>query len=289
MAVSVGFESGNQRILDLIDKGTRPEQVRRTMTAMTKANIGVQMMGFTGFPTETREEALDSIGFLRDNPDLWTLGGLGDFMLTPGAIVAKEPERFGISNVRPVEGSDIVRVLRYDEPVTEAAHDEVMRAKSTLNPGHYHRPWLGSTDTPHSFFYHDRYGTDVRGVLAHDRVRQHDDDRTEFVANGVFVDRADEQAWEAYRRMRAEEQEGTPGALLPVDRHLFRRADGQVFALNRSSRTFLDLFTAPLTLAEAQHRLWVVEPTVADRVWRTFIGQRLLRRHALPEPTPATG
>ncbi|MEK8104216.1 hypothetical protein NKG94_02015 [Micromonospora sp. M12] len=50
VAISVGFESGNQRILDLIDKGTKPEQVRRTMTSMTKANIGVQMMGFTGFP-----------------------------------------------------------------------------------------------------------------------------------------------------------------------------------------------------------------------------------------------
>ncbi|MEK8104217.1 hypothetical protein NKG94_02020 [Micromonospora sp. M12] len=56
-------------------------------------------------------------------------------MLTPGAIVAKEPERFGITNVRPVEGSDIVRVLQYDEPVTEAAQAEVAQAKAGLNPG----------------------------------------------------------------------------------------------------------------------------------------------------------
>ncbi|MFG1743169.1 B12-binding domain-containing radical SAM protein [Micromonospora chalcea] len=287
VAVSVGFESGNQRILDLIDKGTRPEQVRRTMTAMTKANIGVQMMGFTGFPTETREEALDSIAFLRDNPDLWTLGGLGDFMLTPGAIVAKEPDRFGITNVRPVEGSDIVRMLRYDEPVTEAAQAEVARAKADLNPGHFHRPWLGSTDTPHTFFYHDRYGTAVRGVLAHDRVRHDTDDRTEFLANGAFVDRDDEQVWDAYRRIRSDEQEGVPGDL-PANRHLFRRTDGQVFALNRSSRLFLDLFSTPLTLAEAQRRLWIVEPAVADRVWRTFIGQRLIRRHQLPAPARPT-
>lgn len=240
VAISVGFESGNQRILDLIDKGTKPEQVRRTMTAMTKANIGVQMMGFTGFPTETREEALDSITFLRENPDLWTLGGLGDFMLTPGAIVAKEPDRFGITNVRPVEGSDIVRMLQYDEPVTEAAQAEIAQAKADLNPGHFHRPWLGSTDTPHTFFYHDRYGTAVRGVLAHDRVRHDTDDQTQFLANGTFVDRDDEQVWEAYRRIRSDEQDGSPGEL-PADRHLFRRADGLVFALNRSSRLFLDL------------------------------------------------
>jgi anaerobic magnesium-protoporphyrin IX monomethyl ester cyclase len=278
VAISVGFESGNQRILDLIDKGTKPVQVERTMTAMTKAGIGVQMMGFTGFPTETREEALESVNFLREHEDLWTFGGLGDFMLTPGAIVAKAPDRFGIANVRPIEGADIVRMLVFDEPVTEAARDEVAAAKANMNPGHFSRPWLGSTDTPHSFFYHDRYGTAVRSVLADDRLRRDSDDDAPFVVNGVFVERQDETTWDAYRRIKEAEQEGTPGAALPVNRHLFRRVDGQVFALNRSSRTILDLFASPRTLAEAHQRLWIVDSTVVDRVWQTFIGQRLIRR-----------
>jgi hypothetical protein len=282
VAISVGFESGNQRVLDLIDKGTRPAQVERTMSAMTKAGIGVQMMGFTGFPTETREEALESVDFLREHEDLWTFGGLGDFMLTPGAIVAKEPDRFGITNVRPVEGSEIVRILTFDEPITEAARDEVAAAKANLNPGHFSRPWLGSTDTPHSFFYHDRYGTAVRSVLAQDRTRRDGDDDAPFIVNGVFVERMDENTWEAYRRIKQAEQEGTPGAALPTDRHLFRRVDGQVFALNRSSRTILDLFASPQTLAQAHQRLWIVDSTVVDRVWRTFIGQRLIRREEVP-------
>jgi len=101
VTVSVGFESGNQRILDLIDKGTTPAQVKQTITAMHAAGIAVQMMGFTGFPTETFAEARDSIDFLADNRELWTFGGLGSFVLTPGAIVAKEPARFGIANMRP--------------------------------------------------------------------------------------------------------------------------------------------------------------------------------------------
>ena len=107
-------------------------------------------------------------------------------------------------------------------------------------------------------------------MLAHDRVRHDTDDRTEFLANGSFVDRDDEQVWDAYRRIRSDEQEGVrrpAGGRAPVPPR-----DGQVFALNRSRRLFLDLFSTPLTLAEAQRRLWIVEPAVADRVWRTFIG-----------------
>jgi anaerobic magnesium-protoporphyrin IX monomethyl ester cyclase len=278
VAISVGFESGNQRILDLIDKGTKPAQVRGTMTAMTKAGIGVQMMGFTGFPTETREEAFESIDFLRENEDLWTLGGLGEFVLTPGAIVAKEPDRFGITNVRPSPGSDIARVLEFDEPVTAAARDEVAAARVALNPGHYHRPWLGATDTPHSFFYHDRYGTALRAVFAHERTRQEADDVRQFVANGAFVERGDDAAWRLYRQIKAAEQDGRPGRALPEDGQLFRRTDGQVFALNRSTRRFLDLFNAPLTLADAGQHAWLLDPQSADRLWRTFISQRLIRR-----------
>ena len=140
---------------------------------------------------------------------------------------------------------------------------------------------MGATDTPHTFFYHDRYGTAVRGVLAHDRLRHDTDDQTEFLADGSFVDRDDEQVWEAYRRIRSDEQDGVPGDL-PADRHLFRRVDGQVFALNRSSRLFLDLFSRAAHLRRGAAPALDIEPTVADRVWRTFIGQRLIRRHRLP-------
>ncbi|MET0426105.1 MAG: radical SAM protein, partial [Actinoplanes sp.] len=117
VAVSVGFESGNQRVLDLIDKGTQPDKVRQTITSMTKAGIGVQMMGFTGFPTETAAEGRESIDFLMQNRDLWTFGGLGRFTLTSGSIVARRPADFGVSNIRPLPGSDIQRVLQYDEPI----------------------------------------------------------------------------------------------------------------------------------------------------------------------------
>ena len=57
-------------------------------------------MGFTGFPTESYEEALDSIHVLEELRGHWTFGGLGTFELTPGAIAAQNPSHFGISELK---------------------------------------------------------------------------------------------------------------------------------------------------------------------------------------------
>ncbi|GAA1798770.1 hypothetical protein GCM10009682_20440 [Luedemannella flava] len=277
-AISVGFESANQRVLDLIDKGTRPAQVKQTITAMTKAGIGVQMMGFTGFPTETRDEALDSINFLLDNRDLWTFGGLGDFVLTPGAIVAKQPDRFGISNLRRPPQGDVSPVLFYDEPVTEAAREEIGEAKKRLNRAHYDRPWLGAVDTPHTFFYHDRYGTAVRELLEQDRDLREDDDDTPFVVNGSFVSTPDPAVLDRYCELY-----GSSGQDLPAGRVAFRRDDGRVFLLPPNAKLYLKLFAEPTTLAEARSRAWILAAFNTDQTWRSLVRLRLIRRHS---PTP---
>ena len=286
-AVSVGFESANQRILDLIDKGQTPEQVRRTITAMTKAGIGVQMMGFTGFPTETADEAMDTIRFLRDHREMWTFGGLGEFVLTPGAIVAKQPERFGITNLRTREGADIGRELAFDEPITEACAAQVAMARNEIYMSHYDRPWLGATDTAHTFFYHDRFGTAVRERLQDDRYRQDTDESVPFVLNGTFIDRPDDATLHAYA-----EAYGVPPRLLTPDRQAFRRADGTLMMLPTGTRTFLDLFTEPTTLSTARDHTWMIAPPETDQLWDALIRRRLIRRSPAPAdqaptPTPA--
>lgn len=171
-AISVGFESGNQRILNLIDKGTRPEQVADTIRNFTDAGIAVQMMGFTHFPSETVEEAMESVAFLKRYRGYWTFGGLGEFMLTAGAIVAREPDRFGIRDIRPFTGEQIARFLYYRDPVHDAQSaadpgwaQRLSAAKRELERGIFPRPFLGGVDTAHSMFYHDRYGTDVVSLI----------------------------------------------------------------------------------------------------------------------------
>lgn len=185
VVVSVGYESGNQRILDLMEKGTKVDQIRTTIKNLHDAGIGVEMMGFTGFPSETLEEGMESIKFLLDNRDSWTFGGMGEFILTAGAIVARQPERFGITNVRPHPGDDLVSVLQFDDPVKSPETRELLhRAKQPLRRWHFQRPWLGGIDTPHTYFYHDRFGTQILDEL-HDAMRRGVQLDSSLVANGA--------------------------------------------------------------------------------------------------------
>ena len=273
VGVSVGFESGSQRVLDLIAKGTTPAQVRQTIQAMHGAGIGVQMMGFTGFPTETFEEARESVDFLTGNRDLWAFGGLGEFVLTPGAIVAREPARFGLSNVRPVESEGVARSLVYDEPVSQAARDAVEREKRRLRSGHYQRPWLSGTDTPHSFFYLDRFGTGTWPMLRDNRRLVPGDDDQLFRRNGELIPDPGADVLRAYATMYDGGNPAPDGA-----RAAFRRTDGRILLLPSGVAPLLDIFAKPVTLATATSRLWMLDPATARRTWDLLIRCAAIRR-----------
>lgn len=93
-------------------------------------------------------------------------------MLTKGSIVAKQPERFGIANVRGKPGDDIQRDLVYDQVGGDINDDVTLqRLKEELNDVDFGRPWLGGLDTPHTLFYHDRYGPRVRHEMRESLAR----------------------------------------------------------------------------------------------------------------------
>ncbi|WP_079525023.1 MULTISPECIES: B12-binding domain-containing radical SAM protein [Halobacillus] len=166
--ISVGYESGTQRVLDLINKGTTVDKIKETIQNFNNANIGVQMMGFIDFPTETFDEAMDTFSFLEESKEDWTMIGIGEFSLTPGAIVAKDPQRFKIKNVRGYNREDIPRSLYYEEETTSKTDREkamIADYRVKLTNVHFGRPWIGGIDTPHTMFYHDKYGTRIGDQL----------------------------------------------------------------------------------------------------------------------------
>src|SRR5262249_34830212 len=156
VAVSVGLESGNQRVLNLIDKGIKVEDVRRVVKALSRADIAVQVMGFTGFPSETYAEALESIEELEHLREHWVFGGLGEFLLTSGSIVAQQPARFGLASIAPRSGDDVHRRLEFAEihpSKTSAERAEINRRSAALgHPLQIWRPFVGGTDTAHTLF-----------------------------------------------------------------------------------------------------------------------------------------
>ncbi|MEK7797935.1 MAG: radical SAM protein, partial [Nitrospirota bacterium] len=92
-----GYESGNERVLQLMDKATTKEVIKRSLKLAADAGIWNHCMGFFGFPGETRQEAFDSVRFLEDNKDLVHSIGFGTFDLSKHTPVAKNPEKFGVT------------------------------------------------------------------------------------------------------------------------------------------------------------------------------------------------
>jgi hypothetical protein len=163
VAVSFGMESGNQRILDLIDKGTKVQFMGETMKNFAQAGIAAQLMAFSHFPTETEAERKETLEFVRAHKEYWSCGGIGKFVLTGTALVAKNPAKFGITLVQP-EGADIVRALAYrsnngeQQLISAEEGDESFDNGAGLFPSVLRRPWAGGTDTLHSMIYYETHG-----------------------------------------------------------------------------------------------------------------------------------
>jgi hypothetical protein len=92
-----GYESGNERVLRLMDKATTTEVITRHLQLSANAGIWNHCMGFFGFPGETREEAWSSVEFLEANKNHVHSLGFGTFDLGRHNPVAKNPEKFGVT------------------------------------------------------------------------------------------------------------------------------------------------------------------------------------------------
>lgn len=168
VCVSFGMESGSQRVLDLIDKGTKVEYMGETMRNFAREGIAVQLMAFKDFPTETPAEKEATRRFVEENKEYWAAGGLGTFLLTGTAIVAKDPARFGVRLVE-TEDVDIGRALAFElageaqrDPREEAMltedRDASFDSDGDIFPRVLGRPWAGGTDSLHTMIYYERYG-----------------------------------------------------------------------------------------------------------------------------------
>lgn len=92
-----GFESGNQRVLKLMDKATKLDAIETNLRMSSEAGIWNHIMGFFGFPGETREEAEDSKRFVFRNREHVHSLGFMTYVLGKYSPVAFEPEKYGVS------------------------------------------------------------------------------------------------------------------------------------------------------------------------------------------------
>ncbi len=92
-AILFGAESGVQKNLNAIRKGTTPEQIRKAVKAAQEVGLRVSTPFMFGIPGETFEEGLQTIEFALDlNPDIANFHAITPF---PGTYLHDNLDKYG--------------------------------------------------------------------------------------------------------------------------------------------------------------------------------------------------
>lgn len=98
-----GVESGSPRILNLMRKGTNPEDNEITLRNAHEIGIKNVLYAMFGFPTETETEFLDTVNFLQRNKENIDLLSISTFGLQQGTPIFAHPKEFGVKKVNVLE------------------------------------------------------------------------------------------------------------------------------------------------------------------------------------------
>ena len=99
VSISFGVESGSQRMLDLMRKGTKAEDVSEVLTASHRAGIRNIVFVMFGFPGETEASFTETMDFLRANSDNLDIISAAIFGLQKGSYVYDHPDEFGVFDI----------------------------------------------------------------------------------------------------------------------------------------------------------------------------------------------
>ena len=140
----VGVESFSDRILRLMGKGITSDLIDEVIRTVG-AHVPLGLYMILGFPTETREEALEGCNRIRSYHDRGLIDGIWymPFLIVYGCEVWRNPERYGISDLRVSRGSDLNPDIYDFDCVSGMTRDEVWRlycefnAYALLNPARF--------------------------------------------------------------------------------------------------------------------------------------------------------
>lgn len=113
-AVVWGVESGCDRVLQMMKKGTNVKDIENVLKAAHDAGIRNVCYIMFGFPTETKEEFLETIDFLKRNSSCIDLVSTSVFGLQKKTEVYENPARFGITKVIETERMLLEPSIKYE-------------------------------------------------------------------------------------------------------------------------------------------------------------------------------
>ncbi len=149
-----GVESGSDRVLQLMKKGTNTADIKKVLEDSRKAGIQNITYIMFGFPTETNEEFLETINLLKNNEKNIDLVSISVFGLQKGTPVYNAPLEFGIEKVNEEERMVLEPKISYElaEGLTQNEANKLKKKyNQTINKINKH-PRLMNFFREHTFF-----------------------------------------------------------------------------------------------------------------------------------------
>jgi radical SAM superfamily enzyme YgiQ (UPF0313 family) len=143
-----GVETGSQRLLDLINKGTHVPVIEQVLKASSDAGISNLPMLIFGLPTSSEKDLADTFGFLEriyDSADALTASA---FVLFDGTHFARNARRY---NLHVTSSHELLRVdglavrsgrLKFREIASDGSL-RTPRGNMEVSEWTRHRRWLG--------------------------------------------------------------------------------------------------------------------------------------------------
>ncbi len=124
IAISGGLEVASDRLLKLMKKGVSVDQVARVTKGFSDAGILVHAYLMYGFPTQTVQDTVDALEFVRQLFEAGCIqsGYFHRFTCTVHSPVGKAPQDYGVTLVPPPEGGFAKNDIGFVDP-TGTDHD----------------------------------------------------------------------------------------------------------------------------------------------------------------------
>ena len=164
--MALGIESASPRILKLINKGVSVDTMKTAVRNLASAGIAVETMCFNNFPTETLDDAMATMGFIKASKKFIALFINGRFGLSHGSRVALFPHQYGINKIWQIDGDELGTGLFYETILpgrTAYEQDLIDDAINSLSKYWWLHdyPWAGALSTAHTILWYSKRGKDV--------------------------------------------------------------------------------------------------------------------------------
>ena len=136
-SVAWGLESANERISKLMNKGIDIKNITKILEGADKAGIWNHVYSFYNFPTETFEEAKETLNFIYKNKNIIHSFGFGKFTLTKNSKIYIGPEKFKIEKVEKPEFLSLKANYEIKNKISEAEEQQLLEHAELIRKEFY--------------------------------------------------------------------------------------------------------------------------------------------------------